>query len=337
MKYPKFLKEPSTIGIPAPSDGAKDDCKRNKYNSAINKWQEIGYKLVLSKNLFHSNMGRSASAKERGEELNKMFLDKEIDGIICASGGDFLVEMLSYVDFSLLVKNPKLVIGFSDPTGLLYPITTKYDIATIYGSNFSSIGVEKIDKSTEDFIEVIKGNKKTVESYDYYEEERLEEITGLEGHNYTEKVEWKTINSKEIKVSGRIIGGCLDIISELAGTIYDGIKEFNKKYKDDGIIWYFDNCELSMEEVIRTLWKLNELDYFKYTKGVIFGRFGYPHTSYSYDTKTCLEDSILNTLNIPIIYDADISHKAPCLPIINGSIAHITVNNGKGTIEFEYR
>ena len=53
-----------------------------------------------------------------------------------------------------------------------------------------------------------------------------------------------------------------------------------EKYKNDGIIWYFDNCELSKEELIRTIWKLNELDYFKYAKAIIFGRFGSNQTSY---------------------------------------------------------
>ena len=337
MIYPRFLQDAKTIGIPAPSSGCEDELKKNKYNLAISRWQSLGYQLKLSKNLYNSYQGRSASSKERAEEINNMFKDKEIDGIICASGGDFLIEILPFIDFSLLVNNPKLVAGFSDPTGLLYPITTKYDIATIYGSNFSSLGTEQIDKSTNDFIEVLKGNKTIVESYDYYEEKHLPKITGIEGHNYTEKVEWKSLNKKEIELTGRIIGGCLDVISELAGTKYDGITTFNEKYKEDGIIWYFDNCELSMEKVILTLWKLNELDYFKYTKGVIFGRFGTNNTYYNYDTESCLKASILSNLDIPIIYDADISHKSPCLPIVNGSIAHVIYKNKKGRIDFEYK
>ena len=109
---------------------------------------------------------------------------------------------------------------------------------------------------------------------------------------------------------------------------------FNEKYKDDGIIWYFDNCEISMEGVIRGLWKLNELGYFKYTKGIIFGRFGTNTTCYDYDVKSCLMDSVISKLNIPIIYDADISHKGPSFTIINGSIADINVEDGKGTIKF---
>ena len=92
-----------------------------------------------------------------------------------------------------------------------------------------------------------------------------------------------------------------------------------------------------MEETIRTLWKMNELGYFKYAKGVIFGRFGVTNTYYDYDVKSCLQDSVLSQLNIPIVYDADISHKAPCLNIINGSIASIDVKDGKGTISFELK
>ena len=264
-----------------------------------------------------------------------MFKDKNIKIMLCAAGGDFLIEILPYIDYNLIKNNPKWLIGFSDPTGLLYSITTKCDIATIYGTNFGNLGSKELDKSQEDFLKIITGNLLTEHSYDLYEETRLERITGLEGYNLTEKVIWKTLDNKNVVVTGRIIGGCLDVISTIAGTKYDGIKEFNYKYKDDGLIWYFDNCELSFEETIRVLFKLHELDYFKYAKAIIFGRFGSNQTSYDYTVKTCLEDSIINKLNIPIIYDADISHKGPCLNIINGVITTIEVKNNKGLITFK--
>ena len=335
MIYPKFIKENNTIGIPAPSAGTKNQKKKNKFINAKKNLEKLNYNLVLSKNIYKCERGRSTNEIERATEINNMFTNKEIDMILCATGGDFLIEILPYINFNLIKKNPKLVAGFSDPTGLLYPITTKYDIATIYGHNFSGLGIEKFHQSELDFLEIIKGNLIKQNSYDLYEEEYQETITGLEYYNLTKKVYWNTLNNKEVLLKGRIIGGCLDIISELAGTKYDGINEFNEKYKNDEIIWYFDNCELSLEETIRTLWKLNELNYFKYTKGIIFGRFGNPTTTYDYDVKTCLEDSILNKLNIDIIYDADLSHKSPCMTIINGSIATIKVKEGKGSITFE--
>lgn len=335
MIYPKFIKKNALIGVPAPSAGSKSPGKRNKIGNAKSNLEKLGYKILLSKNIFNNERGRSATAQKRAKEINDMFESKNIDMILCASGGDFLVEILPYIDFDIITNNPKLIAGFSDPTALLYPITTKYDIATIYGQNFSSFGTELLHKSQKDFLDIISGNLIEQHSYRLYEKDYQEKITGLENYNLTEKVYWHTLDNNNVTLNGRIIGGCLDIISELAGTKYDGIDIFNQKYKADGIIWYFDNCELSKEETIRTLWKMGELGYFEYTKGVIFGRFGTDITYYDYDVKTCLEDSILSKLKIPIIYDADISHKAPCLTIINGALVKINVQDGKGTIAFK--
>ena len=334
MKYPSFLKKNDTIGVPAPSDAARDSKKANKYKHAVKYFEDEGYKLKLSKNLYTSVMARSADAKTRGKELNEMFKSTDIDFILCAAGGEFLVECLPYVDFDLIKDNPKYVAGFSDPTCLLFPITTKYDIATIYGNNFGSFGMEKFSRSHYDFLDLIKGKKFDFNSYSLYEGERVKQVTGLEPYNLKKRVKWKTLDGKDIKLKGRIIGGCFDLISDIAGTKYDGMKEFNERYKKDGIIWFFDNCEFSMEATIRTLWKMKELDYFKYCKGVVFGRFGVENSWCGYDVKKCLEDSVLKELKIPVIYDADISHKAQSLPILIGSIATIECKNNKGTISF---
>ena len=337
MIYPKFIKQGDTIGVPAPSSGAYDEPRKNRFINAKKKIEELGYKVKLSKNINTSIKARSASANERAEEINKMFEDNSIDFISCATGGEFLVEILPYVDFEKLVQNPKWIEGFSDPTGLLYSITTKYDIATIYGINFGSYGAEKYERDVKDNLEIIKGNIILQQNFEMYEDERQEIITGLEGYNFTDKVEWKILNDNEINVQGRIIGGCIDLISELAGTKYDGIKEFNERYKEDGVIWYFDNCELPMEELIRTLWKLNEFEYFKYAKAIIFGRNGSFFSSLEYTMEEALKDSVIYKLNIPIIYEADVSHKGPCLNIINGAIAKVESRNGKGKIEFELK
>ena len=335
MLIPEFLKQGDLIGVPAPSDGSNYFEKEKRFLNAKKRLEDLGYQVKLSDNIFNSVRGRSSSAIKRATEINDMFQDKNIKIMLCAAGGDFLIEILPYIDYNLIKNNPKWLIGFSDPTGLLYSITTKCDMATIYGTNFGNLGSKELDKSQENFLEIITGNLLTEHSYDLYEETRLERITGLEGYNLTEKVIWKTLDNKDVVVTGRIIGGCLDVISSIAGTKYDGIKEFNYKYKDDGLIWYFDNCELSFEETIRVLFKLHELDYFRYAKAIIFGRFGSNQTSYDYTVKTCLEDSIISKLNIPIIYDTDFSHKGPCLNIINGVITTIEVKNNKGLITFK--
>ena len=273
MKYPKFIKENDTIGIIAPSAGAYDIKKKNKFINAKKNIEEKGFKVSLSKYLYTCEKGRSTNKFNRAEEINEVAANENIDLILAATGGDFCLEILPYVDFEKLSKCNKYVAGFSDPTCILFPLTTKYDVATIYGQNFSPFGMEKLHKSQEDFINIITGKKLEEENYDLYEDGYQETTTGLEFYNLTKKVEWETLNNKDVNVEGRIIGGCLDIISELSGTKYDGTKKFIEKYKDDGIIWYFDNCELNLDTTIRVLWKLNELGYFKYTKAIIFGRF----------------------------------------------------------------
>ena len=335
MIYPEFLKEGDLISVPAPSDGAKCEQDINRYNNAKIYLENRGYKINISKNVFNSINGRSADALTRANELNKMFED-ESKILMCATGGEFLVETLPYIDFSKIKNNPKWVVGFSDPTGLLFTLTTKYDIATIYGNNFRSYGAEEIHSSLEDNLCILEGNNIIQENYEKYENERFEKVTGLEGYNLTEKVYWKTLSGKEEKIKGRIIGGCIDIITELIGTKYDNISNFIEKYKDDGIIWYFDNCELFLEELIRLLWKFDELGYFKYTNGIVWGRNGVEMT-HTYDSmeETLKDSNVLSKLKVPVIYDADISHKGPSMTIINGAIAEITCKDGKGSVKFE--
>ena len=58
MIYPKFLKKNSSIGIPAPSDGASNLQYVNRYKNAKLNLENLGYKLQLSNNLFSSKMSR---------------------------------------------------------------------------------------------------------------------------------------------------------------------------------------------------------------------------------------------------------------------------------------
>lgn len=337
MIYPNFLKKGNNIDVPMPSASASDEIDKARFINAKQKFKNLGFNINLSEHTFLCQKARSAPAEERGAEFNKM-LESDSKAILCGAGGEFLVEMLDYIDFDIIKNNPKWIEGFSDPTGILLPITTKYDIATIYGNNFKSFGAEEWDISLQKNIEILTGKTLSENSYELYEGERKERITGLEGYNLTDKVEWKTLDkSSELNIKGRVIAGCLDVISILAGTKYDGMHDFSKRYKKDGNIIIFDNCELSKEALIRELWKLNEMEYFKYTKCVIFGRNG-EEKSYIYESmEDCLKDSVLNKLNIPIIYDADISHKGPSLSIINGSIMSLKYKDGKAQIEFELK
>ena len=337
MIYPEFIRERDTIGVSAPSAGLTEPLRINTLNNAVKKFEEKGYKILLTPNVRKNEDGVSSSATIRSLELASLYQNKDVKAIICATGGEFLVEMLSCFDFSVVQKNIKWLQGYSDPTGLLFTITTNLDIATIYGSNFAGFGMDTWHESLENNLDILEGKLLMQKSFLKYESMRVDMVTGREGYHLDTPVYWKTLNQgKELSFKGRIIGGCIDIITELFGTRFDKTKEFIEKYKGDGIIWYFDNCELSMEDMVRTLWKFKDNGWFQYTTGIIFGRSA---TSYS-NMGITLEDAlnrVLGDLDLPIIIDADIGHVPPRMTIINGAYTMVYCKDGKGTLEFQLK
>ena len=120
------------------------------------------------------------------------------------------------------------------------------------------------------------------------------------------------------------------------GTKYDGTKEFNERYKNDGIIWFFDCCELTSEDIVRSMWQLDTLGWFNHTKGIVFGRTMTNKSWYDIPFEEALKDALAH-LNVPIIYDFDLGHKQPAISIINGGIGHIHLEKGNSYIKQEMR
>lgn len=323
MIYPQLLKKGDTIGICAPSNGTTKPTKLVRLDNAIKKLKKLGFNIIETDSVRTSTEGRSNTVINRVEELELLYTNNDVNYIICSTGGDFLIEILPYLNLNLINNNVKWLQGYSDPTGLLFTITTNLDIATIYGYNIGSYGMDNWHSSINASLELAEGKIDTIKSLDYYEDEWYEYETGLESFHKDKKVEWKNLNQeKTVEIKGRMIGGCLDVLLNLIGTKYDNTLNFIDKYKDDGIIWFFDCCELTSEDIIRSMWHLKELGWFNYTKGIVFGRSGINKSFYDIPFEKALKES-LTDLNIPIIYDFDIGHKPPIISIINGGYATI--------------
>ncbi len=325
MNHPKFLENNATIGITAPSAGV--GYKIPEFEKSLQTLKNYGYNIIETKSVRNKGI-TSTTPQERAQELDELVTNNNVDMIVSATGGDFLLEMLPYINWQHIKENPKWIMGYSDPTSILYITTTKLDIATIYGCNAGSYDQEKLHQSLKNNLEILSGNIVDQHSFDYYQKEQLDQ----DGYNLTEKVYWETINGN-VDIKGRIIGGCIDCLKDLLGTPYDYTHQFIEKYKEDGIIWYFDIFELSAEEFYRTLFQMRQANWFKYIKGIIVGRVAIPRNSYEDFTYQIALKRMFKDL--PIIMNADIGHVPPKMTIINGSIAHITCKDGKGAIKQE--
>lgn len=333
MIYPKNIQLGDIIATTAPSGGITEDIKILTLDNAINNIKKLGYGYRETQNVRTEFLGRSSSAEQRAKQFTTLWNSDDVSAIIFAAGGDFLVEILDYIDFKEIQRcKPKWLQGFSDITGLNFIITTMLDIATIYGENFKSFGMNKLHQTLLDSFEIMKGKEIIQNSYDKYQIVINKEDPYAE-YNLTEKSLWKNLNeAEEQKISGRAIGGCFDVITNIIGTKYDKIVEYINRYKDDGIVWFLEVYEMSAPQVVLNLWKMKNAGYFKNCKGLLFGRPLFVREDYEMTFKDAIKQA-LEGMKIPVIYDVDIGHVAPQMPILNGGIIEAECKNGRGNIK----
>ncbi len=342
MIYPNNLERGYKVGVTATSAGFDSLIDLKRLENGIKHFYELGYPVVETPNVRKSYKGRSSDGPTRARELMQLFQDPQVRAIVAASGGDYLVEMLSHLNFEIIKNYPTWLQGYSDTTGILFTITTNLDIATLYANNFGSFGMENWHSSLVDNLKILEGADVFQQSFDRYQNGFKEKITGYEEFVLEEEVQWVNLyptgwdQNQELELKGRAIGGCLDVLLNLVGTRFDKTKEFINKYHKDKIVWFLESFDLGSEALTRGLWQLKEAGWFEHAAGFIFGRPAMYHT----DSDTSYEEavwSVLGELNLPIILDADIGHKPPQVTMMNGAIVNIRSYQGKGSIKFERR
>lgn len=312
MIYPKKLKTSDIIEIISPSNGVQSK-DINKLEKAVKKLNSYGFKVVEDKYVRNSENGVSSSAFNRSMELSRSIKDSNVKALIACSGGDYLIQILNLIDLNCIKKNVKWIQGHSDITPLLFYITTKFDIATIYSFNVKTFGDNALPETMiKNNIDFLMGSIPKQIEYGYLIDEN--EI----------KQPWECL-TEDRTLQGRIIGGCLDSLKDIIGTKFDCVKKFIKKYNKDGIVWYFDIAEMTNENILRTMWQLKNAGWFIGCKGVLFGRIKNEINYTGMTLKDAINDSLYD-LNIPIFINADIGHTHPVHTLINGSIIKITKN-----------
>ena len=148
MIIPEKLKKGDTIGVVAPSSPIINE-NIDELNNAKQIAENLGFKVKFSKNIFSNTNGYSATAKEKAEDINSMFEDKEVKMIWCAKGGENSNSTFEYLDFEKIKENPKIICGFSDITSITNIITEKTGLVTFSGTNFKTIATDETDYSLE--------------------------------------------------------------------------------------------------------------------------------------------------------------------------------------------
>jgi muramoyltetrapeptide carboxypeptidase len=331
IKYP-FLKKNATIGVTAPSSGVPSFL-HDMFKQAIDRMEKRGYQVTVGDTVWNQVKAKSAPAKLRAEEFNKMIQDESIDIIIPPWGGELLIEMVEHVDFSSIPT--KWILGYSDTSGLLLAITLKSGIATGHGTNFVDVRGEYSDETTamwEKVLSTKEGESVLQHSSPHYQKEWQHDNPTPYVFHLTEETSWKTVSGERVKVEGRLLGGCIDIIRHLIGTPFGDVKQFRKQFLDEEpILWYFENCEMNTTDLRRTLVQMKLAGWFEDSSGILFGRSDANDPVNDYTVEDVYQE-LAGELGVPIIYDMDCGHQPPQNTFINGAYAEVVAENGKGTI-----
>ncbi len=332
MRYPPFLSPSGKIGVTAPSFGVTDPTDIVRFANAKKRLAERGHEVIETPDVYKADSkGRSAPSWQRVDELLSLLRNPDVQYIVSAKGGDYQIEMLRFMEWDVLEKNPKWMQGYSDNTVLLFKTTVEHDIATIYGSNFGDYGMEPWHRSVIENLEFVEGKRKEQESFPYHNSGFSERETGLEGPMEDVKTEWVSPGGDAV-FEGRLIGGCMDVLDWFyrRGTVDPSM--FISKYKKDGIVWYMETYDMDEARVSRMLRSLAKDGWFEGVRGFVFGR----PLVYKGDDYVSTVCDALSGFDVPKVFGADVGHKAPRMTFINGAVARFDVSMGRCTLSYRY-
>ncbi|MDR2042966.1 MAG: LD-carboxypeptidase [Clostridium sp.] len=363
MRYAEFLKENGTLGFVAPSFGCASEPYHTAFLAAQEKWKQMGFSLELGPNCYEgAGIGISGSPEDCGRELTDYYRKSTNDCLISCGGGELMCEILDHVDFDALrAGEPKWFMGYSDNTNFTFLLATLCDTASFYGPCASSFGMEPWHESLWDAMDLLMGKKNSVGGYPLWEKEtakneenplapyhttqprRLKVFSGGRFWNSEETQSPQGEKGREMPAAqeetfrGRLLGGCMDCLVNLLGTRYDKAAEFAQRYREDGIIWFLEACDLNVFGIRRAMWQMEHAGWFAHVKGFLIGRplcFGQELMGLD-AYRAVLE--VAGKKGVPVVMDVDLGHLPPMMPLMVGSLGQVTVRGNEIKIVMEAR
>ena len=330
MIIPPFLRKGDTIGVTAPSYSAVEENDGIRFRNARKKLKEAGYYTFLTPDTFgYGEEDERAPAELRARELQSLFADDGIRMIVSAKGGDYEHEILDLLDWDLLEKHPKWVQGYSDNTSFLLKYTVEHDVATVYCGNFGDFGMDVWHRSITDDLSFLEGDLREQTSFDHHEIGFHDRITQLEGIYDDEPTVWRCTEGDTV-IKGRLLGGCMDILSMFADDDALDVGSFLDRYPDD-IVWYMETFAMNDDSIKSMFRKMSEKGWFDRVSGFIFGReLFYEGAGYEDVIKDCLSG-----YDVPLVFGADVGHKAPRMVFVNGAVSEFDIRGGKCTLRYQ--
>lgn len=293
---PKALKKGDTVGICAPAGCIKEDREIEEF---VDRLRSFGFNTKLGKNVGNRFGYFSAGDHERADEFMEMISDKSVDGIFFIRGGWGCARILPFLDFDVIKRNPKVIMGFSDITTLLNAITDKTGIVTFHGPGGNS---SWNDYTMNYFQQLISDGKRVL----FQNKESDKPTIALSGG----------------KATGELFGGNLSVLCSLLGT------GFLPDWK--GKILFLEDVKEEPYRIDRMLTQMKMTGMFDEVKGIVLGVFR-DCIAEEPDRAFTLEEVLqqhFNSSAIPVYYGAQFGHVRNKFVLPVGGLVEMDAENG---------
>lgn len=272
MKVPASLKQGDKIGIMAPARKISE----KELETAIKIIKSRGFEVELGNSIDSTEFQFAGKDELRAADLQRMLDNPHIKAIFFARGGYGSVRIIDKVDFSVFVKNPKWLVGYSDMTVFHCHSNKNYDIETLHASmpiNFADNSQESLDS--------------------------LFRI--LSGLNYNITVTNHNLNKKG-KAKGELIGGNLSVIYSLLGS--KSFPYFKNK------ILFLEDLDEYLYHIDRMMMALKRTGVFVSLAGLLVGGMTKMNDNEIPFGKTAEEiiRDIVDEYNFPVAFGLPVGH-----------------------------
>lgn len=306
--YPNKLQINDEIRVLSPSSSIKRVNTEADNEQLVKYFEKLGYKISYSRHIDEMDEMNSASIKSRVEDLHEAFRDPQVKMILTSIGGFNSNELLPYLDYNLIKKNPKILCGYSDITALQNAIFAKTGLVTYSGPAYSSFKMKELQEyQLNAWLAAMTKHSYNLNPSEFYSSD--EWFIPEKPRNLKEN-EWTEYSSG--KASGTAIVGNLNTFNLLQGTQY-------MPQVDDAILFIESAEENDAFDFARNLASL--LQVYPEPAAVIIGRFP-KESDMSEDTLHYILNKHSILQSIPVIYNVNFGHTQPIFTFpIGGTVA----------------
>lgn len=305
---PARLKQGDSVTLISPSHLTTPE----QVQFARERLQALGLQVITPPSLLEEYGQFAGTAKSRAKEINDAFANKTIKAIFAVRGGSGAGNVLPHLDYDLIKKNPKILIGFSDITALLLAINHKSDLVTFHGP---AIGYP-VPEFTANYLRA--SLFQSTESLTLANPKRSDRKLDLI------QTEDRTHTINPGITTGKLIGGNLTVLTSLLGSEY-----LSQDWSEQ--ILFIEDVGEEIYRIDVMLGQLDNAGILKQVRGVVFGTCAEcgTETFHSFRLDQVLR-RYLEPTKVPSYYGALIGHQAEQFTLPIG--ADVRLDADKGTL-----